>query len=58
MDYEVKIKLTVACANDSAAKSAIDTLKKFLSGSLVRSVLIGYGVTPVGDPTITIEKKK
>jgi hypothetical protein len=58
MKYEAKVLLIVSCANDAAAKIAVETLKRFLNSGIVRATLVGYGIELLADPIITIEKKK
>lgn len=56
--YDATIKLTVSCSGDGAAAKAVETLKKFLDSTIVKASLIGYGVTLLAPPDITIAKKK
>lgn len=55
--YNVKIEATVSCSNDADAKAAAEELRKLFANPLVKVTLVARGVSLVGTPAISFEKK-
>jgi hypothetical protein len=55
--YSVTIRFPASCVTSAAAQNAVEALKKFLDGKIVKASLLGYGIQILGTPEITFEKK-